>query len=321
MRYATTTFLAASLAGSLVSGAGWVATAAAEPAAAAPTAADFNRISAELARVQQQLREQRALILQVMEMHSVLLRYMQSAPPGALPALPPSTGGQSTPAPVGAAPPAAAPIAEPPTAAQAGAKAAAAPPREATVTGTVRTKDASVGELYVYVDGLRGGPAHPPNVEIKQKDRRFSPAVAVVPVNTRVLFPNVDKVFHNVFSVTPGAAFDLGTVKAGEKSSPTLLAKPGHVEVFCNIHSKMRADILVVPNTHWARVRADGTFQLPGVPVGTYRLVLWGPTVKPAAQRIDIAGTGPVTASFTAEPAPPARHMNKHGAEYGSYDD
>jgi plastocyanin len=227
---------------------------------------------------------------------------------------------QSPPAPASAAPLAAAPAGETPAAAPAGGKATAAV-REATVSGTVRAKDASVGELYVYVDGLRGGPAHPPTVEIKQKDRRFSPAVSVVPVNTRVLFPNVDKVFHNVFSVTPGAAFDLGTVKAGEKSSPTLLAKPGHVEVFCNIHSKMRADILVVPNTHWARVRADGTFQLPGVPVGSYRLVLWGPTVKPAAQRIDIAGTGTVTASFTAEPAPPARHMNKQGAEYGSYDD
>ena len=47
----------------------------------APTAADLTRVEAELARVQQELREQRALILQVMEMHSVLLRYMQSAPP------------------------------------------------------------------------------------------------------------------------------------------------------------------------------------------------------------------------------------------------
>jgi hypothetical protein len=98
------------------------------------------------------------------------------------------------------------------------------------------------------------------------------------------------------------------------------MAKPGHVEVFCNIHSRMRADILVVPNPHWARVRPDGTFQLPGVPVGSYRLVLWGPTVKPAAQRIDVTAAG-ATATFTAEAAPAARHMNKQGAEYGSYEE
>jgi hypothetical protein len=135
------------------------------------------------------------------------------------------------------------------------------------------------------------------------------------------LFPNVDKVFHNVFSPTPGAAFDLGTVKAGEKSSPTVMAKPGHVEVFCNIHSKMRADILVVPNTHWVRVRADGTFQLPGVPVGSHRLVLWGPSVKPVGQRVDITGAGGATVTFNAEPAGSGRHMNKQGAEYGSYEE
>ena len=51
-------------------------------------------------------------------------------------------------------------------------------------------------------------------VEIKQQDKQFSPAVAVVPVGTRLSFPNLDTVFHNVFSKTPNDAFDLGVVKA-----------------------------------------------------------------------------------------------------------
>lgn len=289
---------------------------------AAPTAGDYSRLAAELARVQQELREQRQLILQVMEMHSALLRYLQSSGAGSGTAgLPPGQGALAVP-PAGAAgapPPAGAWAAS--AGGAAGGAALAASAREGTVTGSVHTKDGALGEVYVYVDGLRAGPAHPASLEIKQADRRFSPAVAVVPVNTRVSFPNVDKVFHNVFSPTPGAAFDLGTVKAGEKSSPTVLAKPGHVEVFCNIHSKMRADILVVPNPHWTRVRPDGTFQLRGVPLGSYRLVLWGPTLKPAAQRIDVSGPAGAVATFTAEAAGAARHLNKNGAAYGSYDD
>lgn len=290
--------------------------------AAAATPADYSRLAAELARVQQELREQRQLILQVMEMHSALLRYLQSSGTGSGAAgLPSAMGGLATPPAGGAG--------ALPMAAGAGAPGggAAGPPpsvasmREGTVTGSVHAKEGPLGEVYVYVDGLRGGPAHPPSIEIKQVDKQFSPAVTVVPVNTRVSFPNADKVFHNVFSPTPGAAFDLGTVKAGEKPSPKVLAKPGHVEVFCNIHSKMRADILVVPNAHWARVRPDGTFQLRGVPVGSYRLVLWGPTLKPAAQRIDVTATAGAVATFTAEAAGAAGHLNKNGAAYGSYDE
>ena len=287
--------------------------------AAAATPADYSRLAAELARVQQELREQRQLILQVMEMHSALLRYLQSSGTGSGAAgLPSATGGVAAP-PAGALPMGAG--AAGPGGGGAGPLPSTASVREGTVTGSVHAKDGPLGEVYVYVDGLRGGPAHPPSIEIKQVDKQFSPAVTVVPVNTRVSFPNADKVFHNVFSPTPGAAFDLGTVKAGEKPSPKVLAKPGHVEVFCNIHSKMRADILVVPNTHWARVRPDGTFQLRGVPVGSYRLVLWGPTLKPTAQRIDVTGAAGAVATFTAEAAGPAGHLNKNGAAYGSYDE
>jgi hypothetical protein len=97
------------------------------------------------------------------------------------------------------------------------------------------------------------------------------------------------------------------------------LARPGHVEIFCNIHSNMRADILVVPSDHFTRVRGDGSFTLPGVPPGNRKLVLWGPRLKPTAQTIEVRPG--VTASFKAEPAPARPHLNKHGTVYGSYED
>src|SRR4030095_11471116 len=112
----------------------------------------------------------------------------------------------------------------------------------------------NLGEAYVYVDGLKT-PARGSTVEIKQSGKAFVPAVSVLPVGTRVVLPNEGKIFHNVFPSTPGDAFDLGTVKGGERPNPVVLLKPGHVEVFCNIHARMRADILVVPTSHCTRVR------------------------------------------------------------------
>src|SRR3954469_2800485 len=101
---------------------------------APPSAADYSRLAAELARVQQELREQRQLILQVMEMHSALLRYLQSSGAGSGPAgLPPGMGGQLVP-PAGAPPPAVG-AAAPAGGAVGGLAASAVPAREGTVTG------------------------------------------------------------------------------------------------------------------------------------------------------------------------------------------
>ena len=73
-----------------------------------------------------------------------------------------------------------------------------------------------LGEAYVYVDGLRSS-ARGHTVEIKQRDKQFAPRVVVVPLGTKVVFPNQDTVIHNVFSTAPGNSFDLGSVKGGRR--------------------------------------------------------------------------------------------------------
>ena len=296
--------------------------AAALAAASGDSAADYNRLAADVARLQQDLREQRQLVLQLMEMQNALLRYLQSggASAGSLPSMP-APGG---PASAGR---------EQSTGSSAEhhgenrtedredlSTARGASASTGTISGSVHIKGGALGEAYVYVDGPKVIASHPKSIEIKQDHKQFMPALAVVQVGTRVFFPNEDKVFHNTFSRTPGNAFDLGTLKSGDKPSPVVFASPGQVEVFCNIHSKMRADILVVPNGHWVRVRDDGTFQLTGVPLGSRHLVLWGPRLKQVSQRLEVTAAG-VTATFATDASAPAPHLNKHGGEYGSYED
>ena len=272
------------------------------------TVGELSRIDGELARMEQELREQRQLIFQILQMHDVLLKYMAtggSAPP----ADPASSGGAGTPAPAATGP------ADAAAAGNTGLAVA-----RGTVSGRVRSTGPALGETYVYIDGPRSLAAHPQTVEIKQLGRQFIPSVSVVQTGARVTFPNEDKIFHNVFSRTPGDAFDLGTVRAGDKPTPVVLLKPGHVEVFCNIHSRMRADILVVPNSYWAKVRQDGTYQIPGVPAGPQRVVMWGPTVKTVAQRVEVTPAG-ATVNFSADILSRGPHSNKQGGAYESYDE
>jgi plastocyanin len=283
-------------------------------AAGAPTAAELARLQAEIDRLKQEVRDQRQLILQLMQAeqqrYDVVLKYLQAiggdtskippppSPPGALPKPAATETGKDV----------------------AGGAAGAGGRETATIAGRVRSTGQPLAETYVYVDGPRGTPARGHTLEIKQKDKQFSPRVAVVPVGTRVVFPNQDTVIHNVFSTAAGNAFDLGSIKGGETSSPVTLLKPGPVEVFCNIHAKMRSDILVVPNAHWTRVAPDGSFSITGVPVGTRKLVLWSPAAKPIAQQVEVTSKGG-TATFTAEPTAVRPHLNKRGAAYGSYDE
>jgi plastocyanin len=286
---------------------------------------DMTRLQGEVNRLKQEVREQRQLIFQLMQVeqqhYEMLLKYLNSGvspsgdTTGELPAAPvvpraapggaKSSAGEARETSDGSAPIAAG---------------VAAPARElGTISGRVRA-GGPVADVYVYVDGLRAAPARNHKVEIKQQGKQFSPRVSVVPLGTRVIFPNDDTVIHNVFSQNPGNSFDLGSIKSGEKTNPVALLKPGHVEVFCNIHSKMRADILVVPNTHWTRVGTDGSFQIPNVPAGTRRVVLWSPGLKPVSQEVEVTAKGG-SVTFAAEKAASRPHFNKRGQVYGSYDE
>ena len=98
-------------------------------------------------------------------------------------------------------------------------------------------------------------------MEIKQEGRQFNPRVAVVQTGTNLMFPNMDAVYHNVFSNSPRNSFDLGTYQAGDKARSVTVTGPGVVDIFCNIHQKMSAKVLVVPSVLYAKVHPDGTFR------------------------------------------------------------
>jgi plastocyanin len=280
--------------------------------AAGETAPDVARLQGEVDRLKQEVADQRQLILQLMQAeqqrYDVVLKYLRAGGGGGdVSALPPP------PSPSSVMPKSASSSESSKDTGGGGGHEAA------TVTGKVKTSGGQIGEAYVYIDGLRSS-AKGHTVEIKQRDKQFAPRVVVVPLGTKLVFPNQDTVIHNVFSTASGNSFDLGSVKGGETSPPVVLLKPGPVEIFCNIHSKMRADVLVVPNNHWTRVAADGSFSLSGVPVGNRRIVLWSPTLKPVSQQVDVTAKGG-TVTFASEAMSVRPHLNKRGQAYGSYDE
>jgi plastocyanin len=287
--------------------------------ALAPTraeAAEGGPSAAEFARLQKEVAEQRQLIIQMMQMeqqrYDMLLRLIQSgsSSAGALPPVPTLP----TPGATGATPPAAA----------AGAP-AAKPEREhvassyGSVAGRVSAKSGALKDAYVYVDMVKGAPARGHSLEIRQKDKQFSPQVAVVQRGTTVVFPNMDAIFHNVFSPSGKNSFDLGSYRSGDTPRSVVLTTPGVVEVFCNIHARMNATILVVPSALYAKVGADGTFRLENVPSGARKLVAWSPGAKAVQEKVEVGSGSPAQVAFTLEYEGSKAHTNKLGQPYGSY--
>ena len=107
-----------------------------------------------------------------------------------------------------------------------------------------------------------------------QRNETFVPHLLAITAGTVVNFPNSDRIYHNVFSLSPTRRFDLGRYAVG-RSKAVRFDRPGVVRVFCDIHSHMNAFIVVFAHRFFVVPQPDGSFQLPAVPPGTYTVAGW----------------------------------------------
>ena len=142
--------------------------------------------------------------------------------------------------------------------------------------------------VVAYVLGGAGSPSAPgtPSVMV-QRDTAFVPAALTIPVGGTVEFPNDDTFFHNVFSYSSAHRFDLGRYPRGESKSE-VFQEPGIVEVFCEVHDKMRGVIVVTENPFHAIVGEDGSFRIDGLPPGDHVVAFWSADHRPVQQTVTV---------------------------------
>ena len=171
---------------------------------------------------------------------------------------------------------------------------------------------------YVYVENIFEPAVHHKEV-IQQKQKQFVPRWAVVQRGTTIEFPNNDNIYHNVFSLSSGNSFDLGLYNSSSDAKSQTFNEPGAVDIYCNIHPQMVASTLVVPNRYFAKVKADGTFELSGVPSGKRKVVAWAPGSHLTSQWVNVDAGGSAELNLKLE-SKAAGHKNKNGRAYGSYE-
>jgi len=107
-----------------------------------------------------------------------------------------------------------------------------------------------------------------------QRNETFVPHLLAITTGTTVDFPNSDRFYHNVFSLSKTKRFDLGRYAAGGSRHVTF-DQPGIVRVFCDIHTHMSAFILVFGHPFFALTDDQGRYHIDNVPPGTYNVIAW----------------------------------------------
>lgn len=170
-----------------------------------------------------------------------------------------------------------------------------------TVRGKVTVGKGDVHDAVVSVEGVKAAAANGAKAEVDQRDLAFVPHVLPVVVGTEVEFKNGDTVFHNVFSQSKPAIFNLGIMHG--RSRARVFDQPGVVSLLCNVHSEMNGFVVVKENPYFAQPAAGGAYSIPNVPAGNYRLSVWHPNGTVEEKPIVVPQSGEVTVDFTVQQA------------------
>ena len=163
--------------------------------------------------------------------------------------------------------------------------------------------------VVIYVEG-RGPVAKPAHAVLEQKDRRFVPELLVIPAGSSVSFPNLDPIFHNVFSLSKAKSFDLGYYPKDQTRTVTF-PEPGIIFVNCHLHPNMVASIVVTPNSWAARSNRAGQFSIRDMPAGKYEVVAWHKAAGFFRQTVDVGDAEPAKVEFLIPFADPPAETHR----------
>jgi plastocyanin len=149
--------------------------------------------------------------------------------------------------------------------------------------------------VVVYIEG-QVSKTKPITATLEQKERRFAPDLVVIPAGSSVSFPNLDPIFHNVFSLSKTKPFDLGNYPK-DRTRTVTFSEPGIVFVNCHLHPNMAASIVVTPNAWSTRAGRDGRFELKDLPPGRHEIVAWHKAAGFFRQTVEV-GSGSTAIQF-----------------------
>lgn len=124
---------------------------------------------------------------------------------------------------------------------------------------------------------------------LDQQGCTFRPHVMVVPVGQKVKVVNSDGIIHNIHTyskLNPPVNFaQPGSVKQIDLNP---FVSPELIKVTCDVHGWMSAYIWVSEHPYSVVTGQDGSYEIPDIPKGKYRVEFWHETLGKIMQEVII---------------------------------
>ena len=157
--------------------------------------------------------------------------------------------------------------------------------------------------VFVYVkDGLgdRTFTAPTTPIVLDQKGCKYMPHVFGAQVGQPVKIVNSDGTLHNVHAVPKeNTEFNFGQPLKGMESTQTFTKAEIMVPFRCDVHGWMAAYGGIVPHPFFAVTKNDGTFEIKGLPAGTYTIETWHERFGLQTRTVTVDGTAAGSADFS----------------------
>ena len=164
--------------------------------------------------------------------------------------------------------------------------------------------DGKLANVFVYVkSGLPAGqkfavPAEP--AVIDQEGCLYHPRSFGVMAGQKLEIKNSDPVLHNIKAVpTKNRGFNISQPKEGMTTTRTFATEEVMVPIECNVHGWMHASVGVLNHPFFATSKPDGTFEIKGLPAGTYEIEARHEKLGTRKATVTVPATGAATSDFT----------------------
>ena len=155
--------------------------------------------------------------------------------------------------------------------------------------------------VVVFIaDGLGDRKFEPPvqPVTIDQKGCMYAPHVLAVQANQPLHVVNDDPTAHNIHP-TPANNREWNKAQPpGTSLDESFAREEVAIPVRCNVHPWMHGYVAVFKHPYFAVTGKDGSFDLSGLPPGTYTIKAWHEKLGTASQTVTIGGNETKEISF-----------------------
>jgi plastocyanin len=167
-------------------------------------------------------------------------------------------------------------------------------PGGASVATIVTDAKGGLDDVVVYIaEGVPQQNFDPPSqpVTLQQKGCLYEPRVLAVQAGQKVDVVNADTTTHNIHPIPKNNREWNKSQPPGVPIEESFAREEVAIPVKCNVHPWMKGYIAVFKHPYFAVTGKDGSYEIKGLPPGSYTLQAWHEGLDPVTEHVTV-GSG-----------------------------